>query len=113
MAGRKRSKFGNIKTEVLTSGAIVRYDSRKEAKFGTMLRYRELAGEISELKRQVPFAFTHNGILICRYFADFTYMEAGKLVVADVKSEATRKDPVYRLKRKLMLAFHGIQITEM
>jgi len=33
-------------------------------------------------------------------------------VVEDVKSEFTRKDPVYRLKYKLMKACHGIDIRE-
>lgn len=109
---RKGSKFGNLKTEIITSGEQVIYDSRKEAKIAQVLRYRELAGEISQLKRQVQFSFELNGILICRYYADFTYIENGKLIVADVKSKFTRKLPVYVLKKKLMRAFHGIEITE-
>ena len=111
-AKRKGSKFGNIKTEVLTSGARVIFDSRKEAKIGQMLRYREIAGEISQLKRQVPFCFELNGILICRYIADFCFMENGKYVVVDVKSRFTAKLPLYILKKKMMRAFHGIEITE-
>ena len=36
-----------------------------------------------------------------RYVADFAYRKSGVLTVEDVKSEATRKDEVYILKRKL------------
>lgn len=46
------------------------------------------------------------------YTADFVYNEAGELVVEDVKSEATRKEPDYVLRRKLMLHVHGIKILE-
>lgn len=106
------SKFGNIKTEVITSGTPIIYDSRKEAKIGQQLQYRQVAGEISNLKRQVPFRFELNGILICKYLADFTYIENGKYIVVDVKSKFTAKLPVYVLKRKMMKAFHGIDITE-
>ena len=53
-----------------------------------------------------------NGVKVCTYIADFTYEELGGVVVEDVKSEFTRKDPVYRLKNKLMKACHGIDIRE-
>lgn len=108
----KPAKFGNIKTEVISSGKSVIYDSRKEAQIGQQLRYRQGAGQISDLKRQVTFRFELNGILICKYIADFTYIENGKLVVVDVKSSFTAKLPVYVLKKKMMRAFHGIEITE-
>ena len=45
------------------------------------------------------------------YVADFTYMDGNTLVIEDVKSEATRKDKVYQLKKKLM-ADKGFTITE-
>lgn len=103
------SKFGNIKTEIITSGKPVIYDSRKEARVGQQLHYRQAAGQINELKRQVAFKFELNGILICKYIVDFTYMENGKLIVVDVKGYQTRE---YKIKRKMMLAFHGIKIIE-
>lgn len=46
------------------------------------------------------------------YTADFVYMKDGKLVVEDVKSEITRKEADYVLRRKLMLDRHGIRILE-
>jgi hypothetical protein len=44
--------------------------------------------------------------------ADFTYMRDGKLLVEDVKSEATRKNRTYIQKRKQMLDKHGITVKE-
>ena len=50
----------------------------------------------------------------CVYIADFVYTNAktGKLVVEDVKSEATKKKESYIIKRKLMLHVYGIKISE-
>lgn len=51
----------------------------------------------------------HNAV----YTADFVYKDAdGNLVVEDTKSEITRKEPDYVLRRKLMLHVHGIRILE-
>jgi hypothetical protein len=99
-----RAKFGNVKTDG--------FDSKKESRRHQELVMLERAGKISGLALQVPFACVVAGIHICDYVADFTYMEGERRVVEDVKSEATRKLPVYRLKRKLVLACHGIQISE-
>ena len=48
------------------------------------------------------------------YTADFVYeiAETGQEVVEDVKSEYTRKETDYILRRKLMLHVHGIRIKE-
>lgn len=47
------------------------------------------------------------------YTADFVYKDKdGNLVVEDVKSDVTRKEPDYVLRRKLMLHVHGIRILE-
>ena len=47
-----------------------------------------------------------------RYVADFQYVENGKLVVEDVKSKITQENPVYRIKKHLMMSVHGIEINE-
>ena len=90
------------------------FDSRKEAK-----RYRELKillkeGIIMFLATQVEFSFQLKGQKIASYYADFVYQDivTGDLIVEDVKSDATRKLPVYRLKKKMMLVQHGIKIKE-
>lgn len=84
-----------------------------------MRRYRELqllekAGEICNLKRQVKHKISVNGDHICSYISDNEYdiKKTGKHIVEDVKSEVTKKLPVYRLKKKLMWSVLRIEITE-
>jgi Protein of unknown function (DUF1064) len=108
----KPPKYRNKKTEVLQDGKLVKYDSKREAKVGSDLRLREKAGEISDLQAQTKFSFWKRGIHICDYIADFTFWENGRKVVMDVKSPITRKNPVYRIKAKMMRAFYGIEIVE-
>lgn len=87
----------------------VKYDSKKEAARASELRMLEKAGMISDLRFQVPFVlqdgFRHNGKaeLPIKYVADAVYVEKGKKIVEDTKSQITQKNPVYRLKRKLLL----------
>ena len=97
----------------------IKFDSRKE--LNRFLQLKELlnAGEIKDLRLQHHFTLqeafrTVSGKFIRRleYVADFTYIDgAERLVVEDVKSEATRKDKAYRIKKKLM-AEKGYMITE-
>lgn len=46
------------------------------------------------------------------YTADFVYIENGDTVVEDVKSDITRKEADYVLRRKLMLHVYGVRIKE-
>jgi hypothetical protein len=78
------------------------------ARYGA-LKIIQAAGLISELRLQVPYVITVNGKKICRYIADFVYIENGKEVVEDVKG---MKTPVYNLKKKLMEAVHRVVISE-
>ena len=111
---KKKSKYGNEKAE--TNG--IKFDSKKEARRYMELRQLETMGKISDLKLQHTFTLqeaftTENGdrIQAIKYIADFTYMEDGKFVVEDVKSPATRCNPVYRMKNKMM-AEKGYVIRE-
>jgi hypothetical protein len=90
------------------------FDSKKEYN-----RYKELklllkAGEIGFLACQVEYTFNISGAKVASYIADFQYTDTktGELIVEDVKSDVTRKLPVYRLKRKLMQQVHNIKIKE-
>ena len=101
----KKSKYGNEKAEA--NG--IKFDSKKEARRYMELRQLETMGKISDLKLQHTFtlqeAFTTESgerIQAIKYIADFTYMENGQFVVEDVKSPATRSNPVYRMKNKMM-----------
>lgn len=104
-SSEKRSKYNNIKTEV--DGETL--DSRHEARIYKMLRMECKAGKHLGLGRQVPF-YLPGGV---KYIADFVTLEAdGTYTVIDAKSEATRKDKTYCLKRKQMKNCLGINIVE-
>ena len=101
------------------SGAVIRFDSQKEARRYDYLIERERRGEIRELRLQVDFtlqeAYTDaegRRVRAIRYRADFTYYGAqGQKVVEDVKSRATRTRE-YAVKKKLLKDRFGIDITE-
>ena len=99
------SKYKNEKATV--DGII--FDSKREAKRYLELRWLAQAGEISQLRFQVPFSIDFDGHHICKYIADFVYQENGKEIVEDAKGVRTA---LYKLKAKLVLAFYGIKIKE-
>lgn len=108
----KKSKFNNKKT--IVDG--LKFDSLKESKRYTELKFLQDNKRISDLQMQVKFPIVVNGFKICTYIADFCYQDLTTFsqpkIVEDVKSEFTRKQPVYRLKKKLMIAVHNIEIKE-
>ncbi|WP_315823038.1 DUF1064 domain-containing protein [Paraflavitalea speifideaquila] len=106
----KRSKYNNRKTMV--DG--IEFDSVKEAKRYGELKLMQKAGHIGFLELQVSFELKVNDEKICTYIADFVYLDAktGERIVEDVKSEVTRKIPLYRRKKSLMKAIYGITIKE-
>ena len=105
----KPLKYRNKITEV--NGLV--FASRKEAKTYLDLVSRSNAGLITDLELQPRYPMVVNETKVCTYVADFRYIEDGRVVVADVKSPATRKNPVYRLKKKLMRALYNIEILEL
>ena len=110
MKAPKPSKYLNRKTVV--DG--VTFDSAAEARRYGELKLLERAGQITGLELQPSFRLVVNNCLICTYKADFRYVTdtphvRGLVVVEDVKG---MKTPVYRLKKKLMLAIHGVEIFE-
>lgn len=117
----KVNKYRNTPTTRVTpSGAIIRFDSMKEARRFDWLIERERRGEIRELRLQVDFtlqeAYTDTEgrrVRAIRYRADFTYYEGtqGVKVVEDVKSRATRTRE-YAMKKKMLKDRFGLEITE-
>lgn len=107
------SKYRNVKTTI--DGYT--FDSKKEAERYMELRLLEKAGAISKLQRQVKFelqpSFYFDGKRQrpITYIADFTYVQGGKLIIEDVKSNITKNEKVYKLKKKMM-AYRGLTITE-
>ena len=103
----KPNKFGARKT-VLDG---ITFASEKEALRWRDLRLMEAAGEIINLRRQITYQFTINGVEICTYRADFVYRSNGQTVVEDAKGY--RKGTAYRLflvKSALMRALHHTEV---
>ena len=118
-------KYRNKKIEY--DGHI--FDSRKEYERYLILKSWEKNGDITDLECQKKFvlipaqraADTVNsrgrrvqGKVIereCAYYADFVYydVKTGRFVVEDVKGMRTE---VYKLKKKMLLYFHGLRIKE-
>jgi len=112
----KPLKFRNVPTII----GAEKYRSKREAARHQDLLLLERAGEIADLKREVPYVLAP-GVKIegeprarpaLRYVADFTWEEVatGLPVVADAKGMQT---DVYRLKKHLMATVHGIHIREL
>lgn len=132
-------KYHNKPTERVTqTGAVLRFDSQKEARRFDELSAMLKTGEIRDLRLQVDFtlqeAYTDcegRRVRAIKYRADFSYrrkptwplpsMDPGEfadimeikwpLVVEDVKSRATRTKE-YIMKRKLMKERFNIDIQE-
>ena len=112
----KRNKFNAVKIE--KDG--MKFDSQKEYKRYIELTAMQQRGEIQDLKCQVRFELAPKVKIAgekrvkpaLRYFADFTYLSNGKLIVEDVKSAVTRKLASFRNKKHLMKTVHDIDIKE-
>ena len=106
----------------------IEFDSKKEGMRWLLLKDMEHRGEISDLRRQVPFELlpaiyedvtvhlkTKDKVerkLVQRavhYVADFVYTKDGTQIVEDTKG---LRLPDYILKKKMMLALLGIRISE-
>ena len=97
-----KSKYGAIKTKC---GHNHWHDSKKEATRCDELHAIQRGSVISRLKTQVKFVLQnsfwigHEKIRPICYYADFTYLEDGVLIIEDVKGKLT---DVYKLKRKML-----------
>ena len=101
----RRAKYGNKKT--IIDG--IKFDSKREAQRYGALQLMLKAGVISNLRLQVPYQITVNGMKVCKYVADFVYEDKGVEIVEDVKG---MKTPIYNLKKKLMKAVFGVVVSE-
>lgn len=107
---RKPRKYRNKPTVV--DGH--RFDSRKEARRYGELVLMQHAGEIYGLEVHPRFLLEIKGIYIGRYTGDFAYFPRQKFVkiVEDCKSEATKRIRDWPMRKRLMLAIHGIEVIE-
>lgn len=100
----KRSKYGANPTTV--DG--IRFASMKEAARYGELRRLQSCGLLRGLELQPRFDCNIDGIHVCTYVADFRYTDRRGDIIEDVKGVETA---VFKLKRKLVEALHGITIT--
>ena len=107
----------------VTVGGIT-FDSKKEADRYAELKMLERLGVIHSLELQkkyelipaqkLPIPVVSKNCMkkvekAITYKADFVYVRDGQTIVEDVKGMRTE---VYKIKRKLMLYIHGIQVME-
>jgi hypothetical protein len=123
----KQSKWHNTPCEY--NG--IKFDSHKERDRYIFLKSLEDKGVISDLKRQVrytvcPAVYGEREVqlktktkiekytrqIASYYYADFTYMLNGELVVEDIKGAEGTETEVFRLKAKLMLAYNRIEVKK-
>lgn len=136
MPGKQWRSFGNLNGSDLAKKAIVtfvcqhcialyeraappncdqcgrigfdRFDSKSEARRWVQLRLLQRAGEISELRRQIPYplmTITPDGhpVQFGKYIADFVYVEGGIEITEDNKAKAGIT-PEAKLKLRVMEA---------
>lgn len=105
---KKFNKYGNVKTVV--DG--IKFDSKKEGSRFLELKARERAGLISNVETQPKFLLQEKyrdkegkAIREINYSADFKYIEVstGKEIIEDVKGHKKHLDPVFKLKKKMLL----------
>ena len=110
----KPAKYRNVKKMV--DGQV--FDSTEEAAEYLRLKALEAAGEIADLRCQVPFPLLAPTVhtpgmcaIVSYYVADFTFTElpSGTKIVEDVKGFLTKE---YRLKRKWLALQNAIEIRE-
>lgn len=106
-AEKRCNKYGNRITYI--DGK--RFDSIHEAQIYQELKLRVAAGELRCILRQVRFDLAETEKL--QYVSDFVIIYPDmRIEVLDAKSEATRKNKVYVIKKKLMREKWGIEIRE-
>lgn len=112
----KRAKFGNKKT--LVDGIL--FDSGHEADRYLKLTDRQALGLIRDLELQPQYGIfacelsSGRGIEVANFKADFRYfdLEQNRTRIEDAKSDGTKGETAYRLRKKLVEACHNITIEE-
>lgn len=110
----KPAKYHNVK--VVVDGE--RFDSKREAQHWQELKIRERAGDISNLRRQVPYDlrcpidYNFEGqAIVATYMADFVFVDKqGRTHVQDVKGG--KSTALYQLKKKWLALQSNIEIEE-
>lgn len=102
---RRPSKFRNVGTMV----DDIWFQSKAEGRRYSELKLLERAGAITHLRLQPRYPLFVDGIKICEYRADFSYVIPGKgMTTEDVKGVETE---VFKIKRKLFEAIYKWPVT--
>lgn len=88
------------------------FHSQREATRYGELKMLERSGYLTGLKLQPRFPLHCNGIKVCTYVADFSYLaKDGKPVIEDTKGYRTA---MYRLKKKMFeCCYPDLRIVEL
>lgn len=109
----KSSKFNNVKVDI--DGHT--FDSKKEAEFYGQLKIKKNAGLIKDFQMQVRYDIIVNSIMIGKYFLDFLVENNdGSIEYIDIKGKDSKtnkfiKTGVFALKKRLVEAIYGINIS--
>lgn len=109
----KQGRIPHKRTEY--NGRI--YDSLSEAGYAHHLEglkhAHNLEDRVVRVENQVAYPIYVKKKHVFDYFADFrvTYGDKRQEVI-DVKSPITAKDPVFRIKKKCVEAYYGIEVKE-
>ena len=100
----------------------ITFHSQKESRRYLELKLLERAGEIKDLKLQPRYDFILNGVKMGFYKGDFGYNKKvpwrranghkGADWLPILEDSKGFKTAIYNLKKKMMKAFHGIDILE-
>ncbi len=108
----KNNKFSAVKT----SADGIKFASKREEKRYQALVLAQKAGVITDLKPHPSWLLANECVTVsyptgrvARYTADFSYIEAGELVVEDVKSKPTMTEAA-TLRLAVFTAIHGIEV---
>jgi hypothetical protein len=104
----KQTKANKYKNQEIEIDGI-KFKSKKESRRYVELRMLQKAGEITDLRLQVPYELNEGGAFSYKYLADFVYIRGGKEVVEDAKGYRTKE---YKKKKRLMKKVHNIEIKE-
>lgn len=86
----------------------ITFASAIESRRYVFLKHLVDAGVITGLECHPSYPITHNGTKICKVELDFLYWHNGERIVEDVKG---MDNQLSKLKRKLVRAFHGVDVT--
>ena len=111
---KPRNKFNAVPREI--DG--IKFDSQREARLYLECKARQQAGEITGLRTHVRFSLFDpggkcRGEHIGTYRCDFLWFEGAQMIVADAKSEPTRKQRDWPRTKSLMKMCWGIEVKEL